>query len=149
MKLISIFLLSVLLVLCFSNCNNKFEREKELIDYLTNVHEVEFNNSKNIVILQSGFCGACTDAVVNFVLDNFKNLDRETIIILTSEREDLVEKLETLGEKSIIKVGTNRMISKYGLRYSSDIYFRMEGTSIKFWSFIKEENLKSIKKYLK
>ncbi len=147
MKLLSYS--SLIFILLLSSCAQKFERQKELINYLTNVHQVELNNSKNIIILQSGFCGACTDAVVNFVLDNFNDLDKETIIILTSDRKDLVKKLQTLGGNVKLLVDNNSRIAKYGLRYSSDMFFRMDGSSISYWTFIKEEKLKSIRKHIK
>ena len=136
-------------LLFLTSCDNKkFEREEYLSRYVDEKlkNDVPVTGEYNLIILQTLFCGACSDEVLDAINTSFSN-DTLTpnIVVMQPSRKKIKEKLINLRHITYILDNENN-IGRYGLNYPHDIYFRMSGTQIKHWMFIDEDALNKFNK---
>jgi peroxiredoxin len=126
------------------SCAKKFERDKELYQYLSKVHDLNLDKKKVIIILQTDFCGACTNNVISFLNEELEKLQIETIIIFSKNKKEITSQFDK--ENSNIKILFDKefQIEKFGLQFTSDLFFLFENSYIQYWNFIEEEEFKSI-----
>jgi len=147
--MIRLLLCAFLFSFTISSCSNaKFEREKSFFAYLKDIHQYECKESCYVVVLQTGFCGACTTEVVDFVSKEMVKKNKNTVLILAEENLRLIDKLERANEEMIILVDKNYAIEKYGLRHTSDLFFFVQNNTIETWSTIDEDKYKRILKII-
>lgn len=139
----------LLLTTLFLSCNSlkKFDREQELNSYLTKVHYIDLKHPKIVILLQTNFCGACSQEVITFISNELKQSKMQTIIILSKEDKKIISELSSLNNKEVvILIDREYELEKYGLLFTSDLIFLFENSSISFWEFIEEEKFSEIKR---
>lgn len=137
---ISLLFFSILLA---CNSSKKFERTNELTQYLTKIQELTLEGEHNILLLQTNFCGACTEDMMDFLNKKIPIVKNKTYIILTEDKPKLIEKLPK-NENVKILIDNNFMTEKYGLRFSKDAFFYFDNSEIKYWTFIDYDTFKKL-----
>lgn len=131
-----------------ASCSKPFERTEELANYLTNVHGFKFEGKQYVAFLQNDFCGACTAESIDFLLSALQETEVPATIVLAAFKQDLFDRIRFNNPAVRILIDEGGMLPKYGLRYTSDLFFILEGDKVKYWSYIREDDFKKLGKAL-
>ena len=86
--------------------------------------------------------------MVSFLKEELPKVNKNTLIILSSNRQDIIKELKGI-EKVKLVIDKDNKIARYGLRYTSDLFFSLDKASIDFWFYLKNEDLKNVAKKIK
>jgi thioredoxin-related protein len=140
---------TILCIFLFNSCNEKkFDREEYLVRFINDKikHLIPEDKEYNLIILQTLYCGACSEEVldaINTVLG--QDTLSDNIIVMQPSRKKIKEKLPNINNATYV-IDKENNIGLYGLNYPHDLYFRMAGTEIKYWLLIDEFALKKFNK---
>ncbi|MEM8524750.1 MAG: hypothetical protein AAGG68_08900 [Bacteroidota bacterium] len=142
-----IFLLFFILNLLGCKNNASFEREQEVINYLQKIHSVELSDQAIVIMLQTNFCGACTEDVLSFIGKSISNVRIPIHLVLADDSMKIVGQLKDFEHVNVL-IDKDFSLERYGLRYPTDLFFLIDHQSIRYWSFIEESHFKSIRRQL-
>lgn len=147
----SITLLLLLSSLFFGACGGgatQFERAEDLRRYLLKEQGIDLAKKQKaqVVILQVGNCGACTQNVLQFLDEKIPKWSDSTYLFLAHEDAELMARLADLPNSRVV-ADKNNMISRYGLRYLNDLLFLVENGDIKHYFKLDESGIRRAARY--
>lgn len=145
------FILCCLSFLYSCSSNKDFEREADLFNYLDKIHHLKsvgVDKEEYVVILQAGFCGACTGETM-MLLQSFYKKETATSHYLVLAKDDKTIKSRFSGFSNI-KILTNEQnqLGRYGLATTSDMFFKIRNNKIIDWFKLRDANIKELSKKL-
>lgn len=139
--------LPLLLLLWACSSQKPFDREKELLSYLTNIQRIEINQRQKIYVfvLNNSLCGTCVDETLVFI-HSFFGESGDKKIILTGKQSTQLEKLFSDMRNTIVLSDREDKLAKYGLAYTVDYMFEIKGGKIAYWNYMVPNTLLKLEK---
>lgn len=135
---ISAITIILLLIFISVQCNNnieKFDRELELKDYLSNVHGIDLSDDNQLVFLLSNKTCNCTGEPKEIIPKNFSKNNLHKIILIEKRDSVLVSELSKLSNTKIY-FDTLSQMAEYGLSNSTDFVFEYKNNDMIYWSYL-------------
>jgi hypothetical protein len=126
------------LSLLFFQCNKnieKFDRELELKDYLSNVHGIDLTDDNQLVFMLSNKTCNCTGEPKEIIPNNFSKNNLHKIILIEKRDSVLVNALSKLSNTKIY-FDTLSQMAEFGLSNSTDFVFEYKNNEIIYWSYL-------------
>lgn len=127
------------LILSLISCKHEFIREKEVVQYLDQVHNIKLENKNIVILLQSNFCGSCTASTLDYLKNELGKFDLPIFIVMAKKRQDIVNKLS--DSKIVFLTDDDFEYEKYGLRLTYDAMLFYENNTIKKWIKLDQKKL--------
>ncbi len=141
----SIILLFLLISVLGLGCGGsaQFERAEDLRRYLLKEQGIDLAkmSKAQVVILQVGNCGACTQSVLQFLDEKVPKWADSTYLFLAHPDAELAARLGQLPNSRVVE-DKNNMVSRYGLRYLNDLLFLVENGNIKHYFKLDEGGIR-------
>jgi hypothetical protein len=141
------FFIILLLVACNRDIEKKFDREKELIQFLKSSENYNLPCEKTIVfILHNQSCGSCVEEEIDFIIRRFKDDPIKKVIILGLNAGKIIDQFKQMTNCDLV-IDHRKMLSKYGLDYAADFIIELDKENRStYWEYLNLQNLDALKK---
>lgn len=133
-------------VLYWGTCNQTFEREQELLSYIEKECSLDVSTERWVVLLQTDMCGACTNQVITFILQEMHCDSIPVLVLFSSHNEQLLRRICHNEGNLQCHVAVNYNFERYGIRYTDDMLFLISESKIREYYRLSQDRLRSIRK---
>jgi hypothetical protein len=137
-----LFIISALLLLY--SCKTPFEREKEFFTYLKEVQRMELSEKQLVLLMQTNFCGACTEEVQAALASYIEAQNLKTTVVLSSNEKEVKAFFQELPSSPDVRIDPAYKMEQYGMKFTSDLLVIFEEGRILSWAFLDDKGLARI-----